>query len=81
MAYNTILTDVKNGVLKITLNRPEKYNAITNELWNELRDALEHASEDGDVRALIITGAGKAFCAGGDVDGLKAGFGGHIGFL
>lgn len=80
MSYNTILSEINNGVLKITLNRPEKYNAITNELWNEFRDVLEKAKENGDVRAVIITGAGKAFCAGGDVDGLKAGFGGHLGF-
>ncbi len=80
MNYSTIITETKNGVLTITLNRPEKYNAVTNELWIEFRNALEEARNEDNVRAVVITGAGKAFCAGGDMEGLKSYWGNHIGF-
>ena len=80
MNYSTIITETKNGVLTITLNRPEKYNAVTNELWIEFRNALEEARNDDNVRAVVITGAGKAFCAGGDMEGLQSYWGNHIGF-
>lgn len=69
--YETLLYEIKNGVLTITINRPDKMNAFTVEMANELIDAFESAGRDDDVRAIIVTGAGKAFCAGMDlsVDG------------
>jgi 2-(1,2-epoxy-1,2-dihydrophenyl)acetyl-CoA isomerase len=63
--------DVAGDVGTITLNRPDKLNALSNELSRELVDVLKSAASDRRARALIITGAGRAFCAGGDVDGMR----------
>ncbi len=56
-----------NGVATLTLNRPAKYNAFTQEMVIQWAEALDRAGEDPNVRAIIVTGAGKAFCSGGDV--------------
>jgi 2-(1,2-epoxy-1,2-dihydrophenyl)acetyl-CoA isomerase len=70
--YDTILYDVTDGICTITLNRPDTFNAFNDPLTTELQAALKVAERDGDVRALIITGAGKAFCSGQDLGDLKA---------
>lgn len=57
-----------NGVLKITLNRPEKYNATDEEMHGELARVFRDVSEDKETRVAVVTGAGKAFSAGGDLD-------------
>lgn len=68
MSYNTLNYAVgDDGVLLLTLNRPEQLNAFTVEMANELVDAFTKASEDDAVRAIVVTGAGKAFCAGMDL--------------
>src|SRR4026209_2625031 len=67
MGYQTVLYEVKEGVGRITLNRPEAYNALNLTLGRELFQAALEADEDRPVRCIVITGAGKAFCAGGDV--------------
>lgn len=68
MNYNTLTYDVQDaGVLLLTLNRPEQLNAFTVEMANELVDAFTRASDDDAVRAIVVTGAGKAFCAGMDL--------------
>ena len=67
MTYETILYSVKNRVLTLTLNRPDQLNAFTVTMANELIDAIERAGADDDVRAIIVTGSGKAFCAGMDL--------------
>ena len=71
MNYTTIKYEIAAGILTITLNRPEKMNAFTVTMCDELVDAFERASADDAVRAIVVTGAGKAFCAGMDlsVDG------------
>jgi len=69
MAYNTILYDVEDNILTITLNRPEKLNAFTGEMLTEMVDALDRADADDEVRAIIVTGAGRGFCAGADLSG------------
>jgi len=61
-----LLSSDANGVRTLTLNRPERKNAINPQLWIELADALRTAARD-DVRALVITGAGGAFCSGADI--------------
>jgi 2-(1,2-epoxy-1,2-dihydrophenyl)acetyl-CoA isomerase len=63
----TITTEFINGVLRITLNRPDKYNAFNREMALALQAALDQAAEDDSIRAVMITGAGKAFCAGQDL--------------
>lgn len=77
MPYNTIRYDVASGVATITLSRPEKLNAYTAEMMRELIDAFDRVDADDDVRAVVVTGEGKAFCAGADisegVDGFKVG--------
>ncbi len=66
--YNTLLTGSTSGVLTITLNRPEVFNALNEEMKKELNDALKAAAKDTSVRCLVITGAGeKAFCSGQDL--------------
>ncbi len=65
--YETLLIDVSERVATLTLNRPEKRNAMSPTLHLEMADALERLRYDDDVRVLVITGAGKAFCAGMDL--------------
>ncbi len=67
MQFNTLLYAVEDGILTLTLNRPDKLNAFTVEMANELIAAVNHASEDDGVRVIVVTGAGKAFCAGMDL--------------
>lgn len=68
MDYTTIRYDVEDdGILLLTLNRPEKLNSFTVEMCHELVDAYSRASVDDAVRAIIVTGAGRAFCAGMDL--------------
>jgi enoyl-CoA hydratase/carnithine racemase len=65
--YEELLYDVDGPVLTITLNRPDKLNAFTFTMMNELLDAFDRADADDDVRAVIVTGAGRGFCAGADL--------------
>ncbi|HTO39461.1 MAG TPA: enoyl-CoA hydratase-related protein, partial [Rhizomicrobium sp.] len=67
MAYKEILYAVQDNILTITLNRPEKLNAFTGVMMAELVDAFGRASKDDDIRAVVVTGAGRAFCAGADL--------------
>jgi enoyl-CoA hydratase/carnithine racemase len=67
MDYQEILYAVEGHVLTITLNRPEKLNAFTGRMMVEVIDALDRADADDDVRAIIFTGAGRAYCAGADL--------------
>jgi 2-(1,2-epoxy-1,2-dihydrophenyl)acetyl-CoA isomerase len=62
-----VLVSKDSGVLLLTLNRPEKLNAFTPEMHKLLRDALEQALDDAGVRAVLLTGAGRGFCAGQDL--------------
>jgi len=67
MAYEQILYEVKDQILTLTLNRPDKLNALTPLMRKELIDAFDRADADDQVRAIIVTGAGRAFCAGADL--------------
>jgi enoyl-CoA hydratase/carnithine racemase len=67
MRYKTILVEKKNHIAILTLNRPEKLNAMNLELKNELYHALDELEQDDDVRVVIMTGAGKAFSSGHDM--------------
>ncbi|MEZ5557208.1 MAG: crotonase/enoyl-CoA hydratase family protein [Pseudomonadales bacterium] len=68
MSYNTILYDVDDGILTLTLNRPERLNAFNREMLREMIDAFDRADADDAVRAIIVTGAGRGFCAGADLE-------------
>jgi 2-(1,2-epoxy-1,2-dihydrophenyl)acetyl-CoA isomerase len=72
MAYQTIEYAVAERIATITLNRPEKRNAYTPQMGEEIVAAFHAAREDADVRAVILTGAGQGFCAGVDLDALKS---------
>jgi 2-(1,2-epoxy-1,2-dihydrophenyl)acetyl-CoA isomerase len=67
MKFNNILFEITDGVARLTLNRPDKLNSFTGEMHAELRDALDCVQEDKSVRVLVLTGAGRAFCAGQDL--------------
>ena len=67
MAYAAILYDVSDRIATITLNRPERMNAFSAPLLAEWADAIRRSQEDEGVRAVIVTGAGRAFCAGADL--------------
>lgn len=71
MEYTTIILEKKNRIATITFNRPEMANAYTLDTNVELRDALEKLGEDNDVGAIVITGKGKHFSAGGDIYRMK----------
>jgi enoyl-CoA hydratase/carnithine racemase len=66
MKFNTIVFHKEDKIAIITLNRPERLNAVNGEMVKELKCALENVAIDRDIRVLIITGAGRAFCSGGD---------------
>ncbi|WP_197715138.1 enoyl-CoA hydratase/isomerase family protein [Priestia endophytica] len=68
----TILTTIHNHVQIITLNRPEKKNAFNKEMIDEWVNALQNAKENDEIHVILVTGAGNAFCSGGDVGGMKA---------
>ena len=74
-----LLCSVENHIATITLNRPERRNALADTLTPAFRQALLDMEADPDVRVLIVTGAGKAFCAGGDVGGLGKNFAARMG--
>lgn len=67
MNADKILINISGGVMTVTLNRPEKLNAIDNDLAEQLLIAVESAGRNGDVRVILLQGAGRAFCAGRDV--------------
>lgn len=67
MGYRKLLLERKNGVARITLTRPENFNAYDLDLAAELEEAVESCGRDPKVKALILTGEGKAFCSGGDI--------------
>lgn len=66
-SFETIEFDIADSIATITLNRPERMNAFTTQMRQEICDALDLTDADDDVRAVIFTGAGKAFCAGADL--------------
>ncbi len=66
-AYETLLTETTDGVLTITLNRPDVLNAINPQLRTDLREILAEADKDAAVRCLVLTGAGRGFCSGLDL--------------
>lgn len=67
MQYETIIIEKRDGVAIITLNRPEKLNAVNLEMRLEILDLLDELEVDDEVRVVIVTGAGRAFCAGADI--------------
>ncbi len=66
-----ILYDVENGIARITLNRPDKRNALNTELINAIKNGLAKSASDPDCRVVLLTGAGKDFCSGADLAGLE----------
>jgi 2-(1,2-epoxy-1,2-dihydrophenyl)acetyl-CoA isomerase len=75
MTFETILFEIADGVATLTLNRPEKLNAFTSVMQRELRAAVDQVRSDASVRAMLITGSGRGFCAGQDLNE-RAMFGG-----
>ncbi len=67
MEWETILFELKQNVGVITLNRPERFNALNFQLGDDLIAALEECRMNSQIRAVILKGAGKAFCSGGDL--------------
>ncbi|HEX2591167.1 MAG TPA: crotonase/enoyl-CoA hydratase family protein [Rhizomicrobium sp.] len=67
MDYTQILYEVKDKILTITLHRPDKLNAFTGVMMQEMIDAFDRANKDDDIRAIVVTGSGRAFCAGADL--------------
>lgn len=67
MQFQTILLEKTGQIAKLTLNRPERLNAINRQMFRELNDALQDVATDQDIRALVLTGAGRAFCASADI--------------
>jgi len=71
MTYSLIDLKVESDIATLTFNRTDKRNAMSDEMRTELIDALERVAADKTIRALVLTGAGKGFCAGGDIAGMK----------
>src|SRR5947209_18333874 len=68
MEFEQIKAELDEGILTVTLNRPERMNAWTETMARELIEAFDRADEDDDVHAVIVTGEGRAFCAGADLE-------------
>jgi 2-(1,2-epoxy-1,2-dihydrophenyl)acetyl-CoA isomerase len=67
MSYEHILFDIRDGIARLTLNRPERLNSFNDAMHAEVRDALSRVKADATVRVLLLTGAGRGFCAGQDL--------------
>ncbi|HUA85049.1 MAG TPA: 2-(1,2-epoxy-1,2-dihydrophenyl)acetyl-CoA isomerase PaaG [Bryobacteraceae bacterium] len=78
MPYETIRFEIQNGVARLTLNRPDKLNSFNIAMHGEVRDALEQTLNDASARVLILTGAGRAFCAGQDLGDRAVAPGGDV---
>ena len=74
MKFETIKYEVKDNILTITLNRPDRLNAFTGQMMNDLISAFDSASNDDEVRVVIVTGEGRGFCAGADLGAGEATF-------
>ncbi|RIJ37783.1 enoyl-CoA hydratase-related protein [Pontibacter oryzae] len=72
MTYECLLYEVQDGVATITLNRPDVFNAFNDQQSYDLQDALKQVSRDSNVRVVILTGAGKAFCSGQDLKAIAS---------
>lgn len=73
MTYETVIYQKTDQIAEIHFNRPHRLNAVTEQLYSELNDALNRAEEDRDVRVILLTGQGRAFCVGADLKEHKAG--------
>ena len=71
MSFQLIELEVTDGIATLRLNRPEKRNAMSDDMRSELIEALESVTADKAIRALVLTGNGKGFCAGGDISGME----------
>ena len=67
MTYETILFETQDDVAIVTLNRPERLNAWTNQMNRDIVDAVRRANDDPAIGAIVVTGAGRGFCAGADI--------------
>ena len=78
-----LLVERRDGVVTLTLNRPDKLNSITGAMWGGLRDVFDEVAANRDDRVLVVTGAGKGFCAGADLidSGMPRGTGGRLGHM
>jgi 2-(1,2-epoxy-1,2-dihydrophenyl)acetyl-CoA isomerase len=74
MSFETIIVEETEGLLKIRLNRPDSYNAINLKMIDELHEVFLGAEKNSSIRAVFLTGVGKAFCSGGDVKGFFQAF-------
>jgi enoyl-CoA hydratase/carnithine racemase len=74
MPYETLLTQLEDGVMTVTLNRPDKLNAFNTAMSRELIDFFHGVNAMDEVRAIVVTGAGRAFCAGADISGGSGAF-------
>ncbi len=79
MTYETILVDKQDGIATVTLNRPARLNAWVPRMGAELTAAFRDIDADRSVRVAVLTGAGRAFCAGADMDVLRRAGGGRRG--
>lgn len=75
MAEQHLLTEIKDGVATLTFNRPERLNALSQEMMDATVDALNAAAADPSIGCVVLTGSGRGFCAGGDVQRMNAGTG------
>jgi len=73
MAYRFILFEIDQGVARITLNRPDVLNSIHTAMSGEIQEALGHAAREREIRAVLLTGMGRGFCAGQDLDEVRPG--------
>ena len=73
--FQTLLTELKDGIFTITLNRPEVYNAFNEQLTTDLLNAFKEAAKSDEIRCVVLTGAGKAFCSGQDLKDAPSGTG------
>ncbi|HEY6395265.1 MAG TPA: enoyl-CoA hydratase-related protein [Candidatus Binataceae bacterium] len=80
MSFDTIIYETRDHIAKITINRPERMNGYSEPVVKEMLAAIDSARQDDEIRVLIITGSGRAFCAGGDISGApdtRSRFAGH----
>ncbi|MBT6429490.1 MAG: enoyl-CoA hydratase, partial [Rhodospirillaceae bacterium] len=71
MTSETVLYEVEDNIATVTLNRPERLNALNDDMIVELYDVMQRADKDREATVIILTGAGRGFCAGGDIQGFN----------